>query len=383
MNTALSSGVFRWVRASVVGLLAALPGPATFPTLAWGDSIPTFSERFEKVMSWRGPGFEITVSSPSSSSRSSFQTGTNTFTDSWTFTPIWSSNPGWSTASSSASTWSGSRSSGSLPQSGVSSTTHTPHAFINMGMGPYPFAESLTTGNARPWYESSVVQRLFGSMPGANQIRAFSELVLQRVQDAYERSGVPNLRLTLDPDAGAPRTLSVVSHTRYGPIPQAAGVALSGFSGFSFIDAFSDARNVDELGWLVAHNIAHELMHTFGVDHHDTTGNFLDSGVTNWSTMLDPQATFSASAVADLNSRDFNQVGHATRFSLANGQQIGDTGDVSWSCRHCQMLAFAQQLGGPDVFPAAEVAPVSEPASVMGWGMLISFAAWVVRRRSA
>lgn len=252
-----------------------------------------------------------------------------------------------------------------------------------MGTGPYPFTESLTTGNARPWYESPVAQRLFGGVPGTSQIQSFSELVLDRVQNAYSRSGVSDLRLTLDPNAGAPRALSVVSNTRYGPIPQAAGVALSGFSGFSFIDVFSDARSVDELGWLVAHNVAHELMHTFGVDHYDTTGGFLDSGITNWSTMLDPEATFSASAVADLNARDFSQVGHATRFAPASGQRIGDVGDFQWSCRHCQTLALAQQLGGPDGTTSASVAPVPEPASLVSWGVLVGLFAWLVRRRSA
>jgi hypothetical protein len=41
-----------------------------------------------------------------------------------------------------------------------------------------------------------------------------------------------------------------------------------GGNGFSFIDKLSYATTPDQLAWAVAHNVAHELMHSFGVAIH-------------------------------------------------------------------------------------------------------------------
>ena len=56
-----------------------------------------------------------------------------------------------------------------------------------------------------------------------------------------------------------------------------------GGNGFDFIDqAAKSAQSVDQLEWIVAHNVCHELMLAFGVPEvHDKTGNFLDAEMAN------------------------------------------------------------------------------------------------------
>ena len=80
-----------------------------------------------------------------------------------------------------------------------------------------------------------------------------------------------------------------------------------GRNGFSFINQIAQsAQNVDQLEWIVAHNVSHELMLAFGVPEvHDQTGNYIDSTKANLAMMLSPTATFSQGAVTDLLSRNF------------------------------------------------------------------------------
>ncbi len=113
-----------------------------------------------------------------------------------------------------------------------------------------------------------------------------------------------------------------------------------------------------------AHNISHELMHDFGVGHHDTTGQYLDSGVTNWSTLINPNAVFSPAAVADLLSRNF-------RVPLG----------LSWGGGNgAEMIGHA-----PNMDVSMLASPVPEPSTIALWtvgGMLIVLAR-SRRRRTA
>ena len=76
-----------------------------------------------------------------------------------------------------------------------------------------------------------------------------------------------------------------------------------GGNGFSFIDQQAKAaQTVDQLEWIVAHNIAHELMLAFGVgENYDKSGKFIDARNAPWTMMLDPSATFCPDAATALN----------------------------------------------------------------------------------
>ena len=71
-----------------------------------------------------------------------------------------------------------------------------------------------------------------------------------------------------------------------------------GGSGFSFVDQEAkSAQTLDQLEWIVAHNISHELMLSFGVgENYDQTGNYIDARNANWAMMVDPNASFSQAA---------------------------------------------------------------------------------------
>lgn len=170
-------------------------------------------------------------------------------------------------------------------------------AFINLGNGPYPDVNSLTTGGAQPWYNSPQVASLFGGQINAQQRAAFTNAVVQRVEQTFALSGVP-VTLTADPTAAAAHTLSVVSNTTSAWGTPVLGLTNVGGSGFDFIDqAARSAQNVDQLESIVAHNVSHELMLAFGVpENYDQTGNFIDATHANLAMMLNPKATFSPSA---------------------------------------------------------------------------------------
>ncbi len=170
-------------------------------------------------------------------------------------------------------------------------------AFINLANGPYPGAGLITTGNAQPWYNSSQIGSFFGGQPTAQQQQSFDSTVLSRVQQTFAQSGVP-ITLTSDPNVAAHHTISLVSNTGSASLSSAIGMTQVGTNGFSFIDQIAKSgQSLDQLEWIVAHNISHELMLALGVpENYDQTGNYVDSKLANWSMMVNPNATFSPGA---------------------------------------------------------------------------------------
>ena len=220
-------------------------------------------------------------------------------------------------------------------------------ALINFTAGPFLNASTLTTGTPQPWYLGTAVDRLFGGLPTIPQAMAFEGVVLQRVQQTFALSGVP-VSLTLDPTASVAHEVSVVSGTRNPTLASALGMTYVGGNGFQYIDtAASSATSVDQLEWIVAHNVAHELMLAFGVPEvHDQSGRFIDSSTAGWFMMTSPTATFSPGAVADLLSRNFLAAGGAT------------------------LESSAQTLGPPTV---------PEPSTGLFWASIVAAGAAVAR----
>ena len=168
-------------------------------------------------------------------------------------------------------------------------------AFINMTTGPYPSASSLTTGTAEPWYDSPSAIHAFGGVPNAQQQVSFEQAVLQDVQHTYQLSGM-NPTLTTDPNTPALHTLSVASGVSDPTNANAIGLTNVGGNGFSFIDKLDYATNPTDLAWAVAHNVAHELMHAFGLGYHPDGGNYVDAASTSWLTLTDPSTQFGPAA---------------------------------------------------------------------------------------
>lgn len=176
-------------------------------------------------------------------------------------------------------------------------------AFINLGSSSYPDQSQITTGNAQPWYDSTQVASLFGGQPTAQQEQSFDAAILQRVEQTFSLSGIP-ITLTDNPSVPAAHVLSVVSDTSSLAFPGAIGTTAIGGNGFSFIDPIAQsAQSVDQLEWIVAHNVAHELMLAFGVgENYDQTGNYIDATRANWAMMTSPNSTFSPAAAAALRA---------------------------------------------------------------------------------
>jgi hypothetical protein len=220
-------------------------------------------------------------------------------------------------------------------------------AYIKLGNGPYPDAGNLTMGGAQSWATSPAVANLFGGQITPQQQASFANAIVQRVEQTFAQSGVP-ITVTSDPNASAAHTLSVVSGTTssWGPV---LGLTNIGGNGFDFIDqAAKVSRSVDQLEWVVAHNISHELMLAFGVpENYDQTGNYIDARDANLSMMLNPKATFSQSAAQALLAQNF--------LSSNGAPQLG-----------------AQLIG-------AQTVP--EPATVLGWSAVVG-GLMLVRRRA-
>jgi hypothetical protein len=176
-------------------------------------------------------------------------------------------------------------------------------AFINLGSSPYPDATQITTGNAQPWYDSSQLSQFFGGQPTAQQQQSFDNAIIQNVEQTFSLGGVP-LTLTDNPNVPAAHTLSVVSNTASFAFPGAIGTSQIGGNGFTFIDAIAPyTQSLNQLEWIVAHNISHELMLTFGVgENYDMTGNYIDARMANWSMIINPTSTFSPAAAAALRA---------------------------------------------------------------------------------
>jgi hypothetical protein len=176
------------------------------------------------------------------------------------------------------------------------------NAFVNMGSGPYPDAATITTGNAQPWYDSPQVVGFFGGPPSASQQAAFTSTVMARVDTAFALSGVP-VTLTDNPNVTAAHAVSLVSGSTAQLNPGAIGMTEIGGNGFSFIDQEAKtASSLDRLEWLVAHNVAHELMLAFGVgESYDQSGHYLEARNADPAMMFSAAATFSPSASQALN----------------------------------------------------------------------------------
>jgi MYXO-CTERM domain-containing protein len=238
--------------------------------------------------------------------------------------------------------------------------TATAAAFINLTGGPYPEAGALTTGGAQPWFDSPSVVHAFGGVPNAQQQASFTQSVLQDVQHTFQISGM-NPTLTTDPNVPAFHTLSVVSGTSYGANPGAIGITDVGANGFSFIDKLSYASNPTDLAWAVAHNIAHELMHAFGIGYHPDSGNYVDAGTASWSLLTDPNAQFGPAAT---------QLLLASQYGTLSSSPVAGLG--------AEMLnPKATKIEGDEVLPQ----PVPEPATMAIWGLAALGSLVLLRRR--
>lgn len=250
-------------------------------------------------------------------------------------------------------------------------------AFVNFGSGPYPGESWLTTGNARPWTESPVVSRVFGGTPSADQQQSFISDVVGRVEQIYHNQGIP-LTLTTDPGTSASRTESVVSGTSYTGNSGAIGIASMGSSGFTFVDKFDPVTSLDELKKALSYNIAHELMHTFGVDHLDKSGNYLDAATASWDNLTKDGLLFSPEAVAALKNRGLggNLPASGIGAELAFGRD-----DHGHECQHhypAAQLCPLCEMGTTATPRAAAIvpAPVPEPSTILVWvGLVGAFGA--------
>ncbi len=211
-------------------------------------------------------------------------------------------------------------------------------AFINLGTTPYAGAGLIASGDPQPWYDSPQVARLFGGVPNAQQQQDFDQAVMQDVQQTFQSSGIP-VSLTDSPTDSAFHTLSLVSNASSAAFPGAIGTTDLGSNGLSFIDPMAAvAQSVNQLEWLVAHNISHELMLSFGVgENYDQTGSYIDARNANFAMMINPDSTFSAAAAQAIRS-------------------------------HLSNVGFQQVLqpGAQSIAPT----PAPEPATVALWGLM-------------
>jgi hypothetical protein len=253
-----------------------------------------------------------------------------------------------------------------------------PDAFINFGTGSYAGASTMTSGAIQPWYDSPAVTQVFGGVPTAQQQSDFANTVLNHVERTFKGSGI-NVNLSLDPNSQSPHTLSVVSGASYAGNANAIGIAEVGGNGFSFIDKLNYANSVDQLAWADAHNIAHELMHSFGVaTHHDQTGKYLDAASANWDMLTSPNTTFSPEATTDILAHLASD--HSNSALSVGAEMLGLPPLPHKMGCQCPLCRNGYVLTG---VPALEmgVAPVPEPATMVLWATGALVAVLTVKRR--
>ena len=259
---------------------------------------------------------------------------------------------------------------------------HSVDAYINFGNGPYSEAQSLTTGNAQSWTQSQAVQSVFHGTPTATQQSAFTSEVLQTIQNTYSHSGL-NISLTTDPTQNYAHTMSVVSGASFSGNSAAIGITDVGNDGFSFIDKFGQAKSPDELATAIGNNIAHELMHAFGIaGHPDQTGTYIDAATASWSTLTGAQTTFSPQAAQMLSTLNFLN-GPGKEFTqgtlgLTGLELLTEHHPTFCNCPYCQSLRKLKAAEGLAVTDASQV---PEPTTVALWGVAATGLV-IARRRS-
>ena len=232
-------------------------------------------------------------------------------------------------------------------------------AFLNFNDGPYPAADHLASGSPGLWTNSPAITDLIGRGLSDAEQADFKASVLSMVEQDFSRSGL-DIDLTTNPGPAA-HTLSVVSGALAESNPGAIGIADIGGDGLTFLDNFKSSAidSINDLETAVANNISHELMHAFGIDHHDPSGTTIDSGSVAWDLLTDPSLSFSAEAASSLASSSFQS--RWDDHALAGLQVAHPPG-----C-HCQMHA------------AAMATP--EPSTVILWAFALAGGAWSGRRR--
>ncbi len=222
----------------------------------------------------------------------------------------------------------GSSSSFAPPQAAPPQAVSTPStvdAFINFGSGPYSEANTLTTGNAQPFFNSPAFTHLFGAGgPTSADVSNFENEVIATIQKTYNQAGLA-IGLTTDPTVAAAHTMSVVSGASWVGNANAIGITDVGHNGFSFIDKFSGATTVDQLATAIGHNLSHELMHAFGIANHpEQSGPYVDAAASTLQTLSDPNTAFSPVAAQLLSTLNFQAVGQSILSSSQNvdGNQI-------------------------------------------------------------
>jgi hypothetical protein len=231
----------------------------------------------------------------------------------------------------------------------ISNVPSVASAYIDMTTGAFPNADTLTSGGAQPWYVSPSVIHAFGHTPDTAQQVNFTQTVLSDVQQTFHLSGL-NPTITADPLVPALHTISVVSGTVYPSNPGAIGITNVGGNGFNFIDKLNYAQNATQLAWAIAHNIAHEMMHAFGIGFHpDQTGNYIDSATANWALLTSPSARFSPSAAQLMLASQFGTLSGSPQ-SHVSAEIVDSVG--------------AAAPGGKDLSQA-----VPEPSAALLWAL--------------
>ena len=144
--------------------------------------------------------------------------------------------------------------------------------------------------------------------------------------------------------------------------PNAIGLTNVGGNGFSFIDKLDYATNPTDLAWAVAHNVAHELMHAFGIGYHPDGGNYVDAASASWSTLTDPSTQFGPAATQLLLSSQYGTLSGSNSASGVGAELLNPDGT---------------KVNGDEVVAAPE------PATMAMWAFGALGGLIVLRRRAA